>query len=40
MLAIALSRQNGRDVMSAPSHAGDDAAEATWPWRDVSAEPC
>jgi hypothetical protein len=22
------------------SHTGDDATEATWPWRDVDAESC
>jgi hypothetical protein len=26
--------------MSLLSHAGDVAAEATWPWRDVDAESC
>jgi hypothetical protein len=23
-----------------PSHAGDDAVKATWPWRDVDVESC
>jgi hypothetical protein len=27
-------------VMSLPSHAGDDTAEASWLWRDVAAESC
>jgi hypothetical protein len=26
--------------MSLPSHAGDDATEASWLWRDVAAESC
>jgi hypothetical protein len=28
------------DVISIPSHAGDDAAEGTCPWRDVDVELC
>jgi hypothetical protein len=38
MLAMTLARQLGRGVMSLPSHAGDDAIEANWLCRDVSAE--
>jgi hypothetical protein len=26
--------------MSLPSHVGDVAVEATWPWHDVAAESC
>jgi hypothetical protein len=37
---MTLLRQLGHDVMSLPSHAGDDATEATWLWRDVSTESC
>jgi hypothetical protein len=25
-------------AMKMPSHAGNDAARVTWPWRDVDAE--
>jgi hypothetical protein len=38
MLATALLRQLSCGVMLMLSHAGDDAAEATWPQRDVDAE--
>jgi hypothetical protein len=38
--AMSLLRQLGRDAMSLPSHADDVAAEASWPWHDVSAESC
>jgi hypothetical protein len=27
-------------VTMLPSHAGDDATEATWSWRDVEDESC
>jgi hypothetical protein len=40
MLAMALSRQLGRDAMSVLSHVGDGAAEATWSWRDVVVKSC
>jgi hypothetical protein len=40
MLAIALPRRLGRNVMSMLSHAADGAAKVTWPWRDVTAESC
>jgi hypothetical protein len=40
MLAMALPRRLGNGVMLLPSHAGDGATEATWPWRDIIAEPC
>jgi hypothetical protein len=33
-----LPRRLGRGAMSLQSHAGDVAAEATRPWRDVDAE--
>jgi hypothetical protein len=35
-----LPRRLGHGAMSLLSHAGDVAAEATWPWRDVDAESC
>jgi hypothetical protein len=35
---MALSRWLGHGSMSVSTHAGDGAAEATWPWRDVVAE--
>jgi hypothetical protein len=37
---MALPRQLGRGTMSVPSHAGDQAAEATWPRRDVDVKSC
>jgi hypothetical protein len=40
MLVMVLPRQLGRDTMLVSSHAGDDAVEVTWPWRDVSTESC
>jgi hypothetical protein len=40
MLAMALLRHLGHGAMSLLSHAGDDATEATWPWRDVVDESC
>jgi hypothetical protein len=40
MLAMALPRQLGRLVMYMSSHAGNDAAEATWLRRDVFIESC
>jgi hypothetical protein len=36
MLVIMLSRQLGRGVMTMTSHAADDAAKVSWPWRNVS----
>jgi hypothetical protein len=30
----------GRRTMEMSSHASDDAAEVTWPWRDVDIESC
>jgi hypothetical protein len=27
-------------VAELPSHVGDDAAKATWLWRDIDAESC
>jgi hypothetical protein len=38
MLAMTLPRQLGHGAMSLSSHADDDATEATWLRRDVSAE--
>jgi hypothetical protein len=35
-----LSRRLSHGAMPLPTHAGDVAAEATWPWRDVTAESC
>jgi hypothetical protein len=40
MLVMSLLRRLGRGVMSLPSHAGDVAAVATWPWHDVVVESC
>jgi hypothetical protein len=40
MLAMALPRRLGHGVMSLPSHAGDDPAEAFKPWCDVGAMSC
>jgi hypothetical protein len=40
MLATALPRRLGRDVMSMPSHDGDGVVKATWPRYDVDAESC
>jgi hypothetical protein len=37
---MALSRRLGRGTMLLPSHVGDVAADATWSWRDVTAESC
>jgi hypothetical protein len=36
-VATTLPRQLGHGAMSMPSHAGDGAAEMTWPRRDVDA---
>jgi hypothetical protein len=40
MLAMVLPRQLGHSAMLVPSHAGNDAVEATWTRCDVSAESC
>jgi hypothetical protein len=48
MLVTTLSRRLGHGVMEIPSHAsdsatdhiGDDAAGATWPWRDEDVGSC
>jgi hypothetical protein len=40
ILVMSLLRQLGCGVMLLPSHAGDVAAEATWPWSDVDVESC
>jgi hypothetical protein len=37
---MSLSSHAGDDLSSPPSYVDDDAAETTWSWRDVSAEPC
>jgi hypothetical protein len=40
MLAMTLLGRLGRDAMLTPSHAGDGAVGATWPWHDVDTESC
>jgi hypothetical protein len=40
MLVMMLLRQLDRDVMSQPSHAGNNVTEVTWVWPDVSDESC
>jgi hypothetical protein len=40
MLAMALPMRLSHGMMYLLSHAGDGAAEATWPWHDVIAESC
>jgi hypothetical protein len=36
----ALLGRLGRDAILMPSHVGDGAADAIWPWSDVNAESC
>jgi hypothetical protein len=37
---MSLPSHAGDDMSSPPSYADGNAAEATWSWHDVGAEPC